>query len=569
MKIGTSELVVIEEDHQADAITIEKLDEGVTFLFVRPGQSFDSAVKSVLRVLPELSLRHVQDLIRTHCPSIIEMNERLGATQRNVPRFEAAPDAGVVPPAPVRTAAHRRPRPPRWARAAAVAAPALIGGALLSQWLSPGVRSVSSGASASASSAASQDERIAAGTYHSPDFKKIAEGGRMKCDPIGPYEAHCVDYDGKVMTSEASVGTSTAFTFSYDFEKIGFRVFPDEESATAWSAEEGNRDLYQNIRQHGRVVLWGTDAGRLNQWEQSILANERQQGRHARTARTDQGMAVVPAEERTPTASALPDDVPLPDRLAVLAFGTLGVTEETIQRAVQSNDVQSFQLLRAVQLVLGSADSSALDTVPAGPGDAVAIVADATAGPDAPTTDPSSGAGAAGTATQPVVAADPPADTSPETTAPASAPSNPAPPTAQDPAPTQTVSSSPAAPIAPVAPAPPSDSKTTVADPPPADPPSQDQIPPATEVPQAPPTDTAPAPEPEAPPNPSDQGDAHAPDPAGGPASQSEPDTVPAEDTAGTDQQNTDAQTPPAPPTEEPDGDGLGLGSGLPTAWAA
>lgn len=133
----TNELRILEEDMGADAITFVNNNEGVTYLFVRPGQSFESAVKGILRVCPELTLPRVQDLVRMHCPNIVEMNERLG-TDQQVPRFEAAPAAGVVPPAQVKTeGGHRRPRPPRWARIAAVAAPALAGGVLLAQMIQP------------------------------------------------------------------------------------------------------------------------------------------------------------------------------------------------------------------------------------------------------------------------------------------------------------------------------------------------------------------------------------------------------------------------------------------------
>ncbi|MEU7228960.1 hypothetical protein [Streptomyces chrestomyceticus] len=377
---STAHLRILEEDHGANVITFEKIEEGITYLFVSPHQPFDSAVKGILRVCPELGRSEAQELVRTHCPNVIEMNKRLGADQ-NIPRFEAAPAAGVVPPAPLKEAGdHRRARPPRWARIAAVAAPALVGGAVLAQWLAPAPSgSVPPPAAAPSVSqqdkAVSEDERVAAGTYRNPDFKKIAEGGQMKCDPMGPYEAKCVDADGKVMTSEASVGTSTAFTFSYDYEKIGFRVFSDEESAAAWAAEEGNKDLYHHVRQHHRIVLWGTDDKRLKEWEHSIVAAEQrgEGGRHA-----------DPATFSGPVGAG----APLPPRLATLAFGTLGVTEESVQAALQSDDVQSVQLLRAVQLVLGGADGSRLNSTPAGANDAVAVVVDATSGPQSPRDEP-------------------------------------------------------------------------------------------------------------------------------------------------------------------------------------
>ncbi|MBV1940791.1 hypothetical protein KUF83_30110 [Streptomyces sp. BV286] len=362
---NTQELRVLEQDMGAGAITFEDHEQGVTYLFVHPDQSFEWAVKNVLKVCPELSLSRVQDLVRTHCKSVVEMNERLGV-DLVVPRFEAAPDAGVIPPAPVKISGqHRRPRPPRWAKIAAVAAPAVASGMLLAQWLSP-----NSNSTTVVDASVSQDDKAAAGTYRSDDFEEIADGGALKCDPVGAFEAKCVDADGKVMYSEASVGTSTAFTFSYDLEKIGFRLFSDADSAAAWVAEQANRELYQNVRQHGRVVLWGTDATRLQEWSRSI--SEDPHGIQPAVALQSQhggGMLT--------SANA----GPLPIRLAVLAFGTLGVTKETVKQAVTSEDAQSFQLLRAVALVLGNADGSQLGIVPSGPSDAVAVVADAPSGP--------------------------------------------------------------------------------------------------------------------------------------------------------------------------------------------
>ncbi|MFD4933447.1 hypothetical protein [Streptomyces virginiae] len=358
---NTNELRVLEEDMDADAITFTNNIEGVTYLFVRPGQSFGVAVEAILRVCPELTLPQVQDLVRTHCPSIIEMNQRLG-TDQNLPRFEAAPAAGVVPPAQVKAeGAHRRRKAPRWARIAAVAAPALAGGVFLAQLLQPAGGKTSSAAPAPS---LSREDQAAAGTYKDPEFKKIAEGGQLTCDPMGAYEAKCVDSDGQVMSSEASVGTSTAFTFSYGFEKVGFRIFPDDDGAKAWTAEESNRHLYANVIRHGRVVLWGTDQKRLADWERSLAdtAFETQRARHTM-------MMTQAAPLKLPP-------LPLPDRLSFLAFGTLHATEETIQHAVAAEDMKAVQLLRAVQLVLGNAPTSRLGLVPSGPDDAVAAVVD-------------------------------------------------------------------------------------------------------------------------------------------------------------------------------------------------
>ncbi|MEU6632796.1 hypothetical protein ABZ905_31620 [Streptomyces parvus] len=530
----TQDIQLIEEDLDTDCLVWQNTETGVMAIFLRPGQSFDNAVKSVQRVCPELSLTHIQALIRTNCPNIVEMNERLGVDQQ-LPRFEAAPDAGVIPPAPVKpSGGHRRPRPPRWARIAAVAAPALVGGVVIANMFGSSGKPL---ATPAASPSLSQDDKIAASTYKDPAFKKIAEGGAMTCDTMGAYEAKCVDQDGKVMSSEASVGTSTAFTFSYDFEKVGFRLFPDIESATAWSAEEANKHLYKNVRQHGRVVLWGTDAERIREWEKPFLEEER------RKAERDgvQDMAL----------SGLPQAAtPLPARLANLAFGTLGVTEASVARAVHADDPQSVQLLQAVQLVMGNADLSQLGVVPAGPGDAVAVVLDATNEPTA-MTDSSKIVLAVGSETLPppvVVPTRRPVSVVPDLPAPTAPVQKPAEtPQPQPPAPDPVLE-----PENPKAETPKTGNEGST---PPV------VVPEPVPVPEEPPAEPAPdpVPTPEEPAEP-------APVPEEPPA-----EPAPAEETPETPQADG-AEVPPdtttaLPEQEEPDA-GLGMGA-LPTAWAA
>ncbi|MER7759494.1 hypothetical protein [Streptomyces sp. NPDC097619] len=351
------ELRVEEEDMGADVITLTKQDEGVTYLFVRPGQSFESAVRGIQRVCPELTIAQAQELVRTHCPRVIEMNVRLGSG-KSIPRFEAAPAAGVLPPLPgPADEATRRSRFPRWAQFAAVAIPAIVGGVLFAQLLHP-LGNNGSTETSTGSPTASQEARALAGTYKGAAFQRILAGGRMTCDPLGPYEAKCVDADGTVMFSEASVGTSTAFTFSYGLEKVGFRVFPDGDAAAAWAAEEKNSNLYEGIRRDGRVVLWGTDEERLDAWAKSLAR---------------------PAAEGEAPGGPQPSvlgSAALPDRLAFLAVGTLGFAEESIARAPWADDTVSVVVLQAARLVLGSAHSSPLGIVPAGSDDAVAAVLD-------------------------------------------------------------------------------------------------------------------------------------------------------------------------------------------------
>ncbi|MFF0754433.1 hypothetical protein [Streptomyces sp. NPDC004267] len=507
-----------------DAVTFGHETKGPLHVFIRPGQSFEYAVKNLLKAVPGMTLSRAQSLVRDHCPSIVDMNERLGADQV-VPRFEAAPDAGVVPPVPLKeTGQHRRPRPPRWAKVAAIAAPALASGMLIAQWFNPSAKP----GSGTGGTSISQDDKIAAHTFRDPAFEKIAEGGQMKCDPVGPYEAKCVDSDGQVMYSEASVGTSTAFTFSYGLEKIGFRLFPDVEAADAWAAEEANQDLYQNVKTYGRVVLWGTDASRLDEWGKSLAQQKAQQ--HL--------AASVPGPPGiTTTAASSNSSVPLPDRLAFLAFGTLGVTHESIQQAVLNSDVNSDQLLRAVELVLGSALGSAFGLVPSGSADAVAVVADAPASTETATEVQ------IGTEPMPVPVTTSETVVTPAPEPPATTPSEPKTAPQPDPVPQQPV------PPAPVEPAP-----VPVLDPAPEpEPVPQPQPQPEPEPDPVPEPDPAPAPEPEPKPDPtSEQPGPKAP----------QPEPEPADDVA-------QPETRPAPPVEEePEDNGLGLDT-LPLEWAA
>ncbi|MFD0352985.1 hypothetical protein ACFVHW_04435 [Streptomyces sp. NPDC127110] len=360
--MNPNQLRVLEEDMGVDVVTFTNQHEGVTYLFVNPEQFYDQAVKGIARVCPELSLPQIHELVRTHCPNVIAMNERLSGSPEATPHPSlAGADTATSDLAPLES---RRLTLPKWARIAAIAVPALVGGVIFAQALQPADR----GAAASARPAEpfTGQEDAAASTFKNPDFQKIAAGGRLRCSPLGAYEAKCVDADGKVMFSEAAVGTSTAFTFSYDSQKIGFRIFPDENAAGAWSAEEGNRHLFQNVRWHGRVVLWGTDATRLEEWERSLAdaAADVSKARHTALSAGRAPLAV---------------NAHLPDRLTFLAFGTLGVTEESVQRALEADSVDSVQMLRAVDLVLGKGSATVLDICPAGANDPVAAVLDRSA----------------------------------------------------------------------------------------------------------------------------------------------------------------------------------------------
>ncbi|MFJ8301339.1 hypothetical protein ACIQ9R_36310 [Streptomyces sp. NPDC094447] len=342
-------LKVVCESLGSDCVAYED-EEGTTHVFVSPAQSFDSAVSKLAKAVPGLPYDRAQHLIRTHCPGIREMNERLGIDTGSIPRFEAPPSSAVTEPCVQEPPRHLRAS--RWARLAAVAAPAVLLGAAAAHFLAP----MTSEPPAYGAPFMSRADAEASQTYGLPLFKEIVRDGQIVCDPIGEFEAKCVDADGEIMTSEASVGTSTVFTFSYDDEKIGFRVFPDSNAAWAWVAEDANREVYDNVWRHGRVVLWGTDPIRLRQWRAAL---ERDTG-----------------SKLNPQALGSP----LPAQLAALAFGTLGVTEETFAYGLTEGSGSDERLLRAVQLVLGTAESASGE-VKAGADDAAAIAVDA---PDEP-----------------------------------------------------------------------------------------------------------------------------------------------------------------------------------------
>jgi hypothetical protein len=544
----------------SDAVTLENVEEGITYLFVSPNQSFDSAVKSTLKACPELSMTQVQDLVRKYCPDIREMNERLRADQPPIPRFEAAPEAGTVMP-PVEKGAHRRYRPPRWVRIAAVAAPALVGGTLLAQLIHP-QQSANQGRQAAGASISQKD---VPSVFDDPTYKQYVSGGKLRCQAVGQYAAKCVDEDGQTMVSEASVGDSIVFTFSYDSEKIGFRVFDDASDAAVWAAEDGNHKLYENMQVVGRVVLWGTDTKRLRDWATAISNHQAEQG--------GRGQAL---------AASLSMTAALPPRLAELAFGTLGVTEKVVRTAAHAGTVRAAQMLRAVELVMGVAakpDNDGGGNVPSGSNDAVAIAANAPQPPTDNDLDANGGEGTTPVAAHPVAAVPTtpvtpstpvtptpvtptpvtstptPVDTTPVDTTPAdTAPSDTAPadtaPADTTPPPADLAPSDPAPPPADPAPSDPAPSDPAPADPAPSDPAPAD---PAPSDPTPPPADTAPS-------------DPAAQDPTPVPSAPEtgDPSTPPADDSTNVDDthvppgQDQHEDTPPPGQAKQDDGNNQG-----------
>ncbi|MFE8971635.1 hypothetical protein ACFYMR_30580 [Streptomyces albogriseolus] len=114
--------------------------------------------------------------------------------------------------------------------------PALVGGTLLAHFFTP--QRPDSGPDTAGVTVSQSDE---ASLFDDPVFREYVQGSELRCDAVSQYAAKCVDSDGQVLFGEASVGNSAVFTFSYDREKLGFRVFPTSPDAALWLSEEGNQ----------------------------------------------------------------------------------------------------------------------------------------------------------------------------------------------------------------------------------------------------------------------------------------------------------------------------------------
>ncbi|MCD9903223.1 hypothetical protein LUR56_31220 [Streptomyces sp. MT29] len=310
--------------------------------------------------------------------------------------------------------------------------------------------------------------------FTEPRFSHFAGAGDIDCSPTNPLEAECTDADGTVMSSKAATGPdSTIFSFSYGDEQIGLRIFYDTEYADTWARQKGTQELYPNLVQHGRYVLWGTDLVRIKEYGDLL----------------DQA-------DGTGGATALGQSTPLPPRLAALTLGTLGVDEHQVNRLIAAPAAMADEAptMLAARMILG------IDTAPApfSPGDDIVAIA-AGIEPNAPktpvappavmvpVTDPAPSTGGGTPAPPPAVTPPSPRPTAPPETAPADPPVSPpeAKPTGTVPPPV-TVEPPPPVPVEPVPPAP-------VELPPPVEPVTP--LPPTEEQPPAP-VDPVPVPEP-------------------------------------------------------------------------
>ncbi|MGX1268132.1 hypothetical protein [Streptomyces phaeoluteigriseus] len=296
---------------------------GERLLFLKP-QSFDSAVRQVRSVLPDLPLEQVERLLREH-PEFKDLEELLGTVKSAPPHVTPTDE----PRRPVRL----RGRAKRWVIAAALV-PALTGSWALG-YVTADSRAGTTASAPDTSPSPGSTVQPGAKPFVGPEFMDFSDAGQIDCKPIANLEAECTDVDGMVMSSKAATGPdSTIFTFSYGSERIGLRIFGDADYAQTWARQDGTTELYPNLSRSGRYVLWGTDKERLSEYTELLQAAEATS-------------SVAPNLMGTST--------PLPPRLAALTLGTLGLDDrdvEAIMYSPRSVPVDEPVLL-AAQAVLG------------------------------------------------------------------------------------------------------------------------------------------------------------------------------------------------------------------------
>lgn len=247
----------------ADALYFED-EDGEPVLLIRRLQSFPSAVEGVQDAM-EIPEEQARAIVRFHHPEAAAWGEQdaseLIATPPVRPARPSRPARKQLPTAEPSDRPGRHLRLlPRWT-VTAIATVAALGA---------GYSMAGKQATSQAMPGATDGiELTDAQPYSSAAFKDFATDGEMACTPTGPLEAKCVDVDGKVMYSEASVGSDwTQFSFTYDEgdKRIGLRVFSNEAAAKLWVQEEGMRESVHNLVQYDRYALWGNDGRRLGEY---------------------------------------------------------------------------------------------------------------------------------------------------------------------------------------------------------------------------------------------------------------------------------------------------------------
>ncbi|PNG19420.1 hypothetical protein C1J00_25675, partial [Streptomyces cahuitamycinicus] len=418
--------IVVKPKYPTDAGLVNV--NGVRTLILRP-QTFSSAVRQVRTLIPSIPHEAAEELVRKECPEFPDWDELFGLT-------DPAPPSVERPPAdPADEIDKEQPRRERRRQAVLVAAllPALAASWALGRYTTADPAPAQTKASAPDSTMDAAGSDAVTAPFDDQKFEFFAGSSQIVCNPISTLEAECTDADGMVMSTKAATGPdSTIFTFSYGSERIGLRIFYDAAYAKTWARQDGSRELYPNMRVHGRYVLWGTDPKRIGEY-------------------TD----LLQQADRGPGPTAMGGATPLPPRLAALTLGTLGLDREQVSQIIArpASAGAGAPVMVAARLVLG------LDTAPpfvAPRGDDIVALAMGI-GPKPPT-----GAGDASTVapvTQPVTG-------------------TPAPPTAPTPA-------------SPTAPAPQAPSQPAPAEPTPSEPPAEPA--PAEPTPSQPPTEPTPS----------------------------------------------------------------------------
>ncbi|MFB6629915.1 hypothetical protein ACFCWY_08475 [Streptomyces sp. NPDC056362] len=307
---------------------------GVATLILQP-QVFESAVESVRSVLPGISVKDAEEMIRTQCPEFRRFDELIGRPEPPAPRVDLGP-----PPAPVDVdVVFQEPRPGsrRWRRVALAAAllPALAASWCLGRYTDV-IDPRPTYASSPQITAAEPGAAPVPAPFTDQRFEDFAGTSRIECSPVSTLVAECTDADGMVMSTKAATGPdSTIFTFSYGSERVGLRIFYDEQYADTWASQDGSRDMYPNLKVHGRYALWGTDEGRITEYRELLEKADR--------------------DRRGSSPAAMGGTTPLPQRLAALTLGTLGLTHQEVQRIIAEPAAASTDgpTVLAARLVLG------------------------------------------------------------------------------------------------------------------------------------------------------------------------------------------------------------------------
>jgi hypothetical protein len=223
--------VLVADDAPEPAALVET-HTGGRVLVLRPVQSFSNAVTQITKLLPSLHPDQVRAIVRCYLPDAEDFDVVESSTHRAT--------VSALPPSNT---------------------PARKGRSLLRRaGIHAGIWSVVS-LSALAYAVGDSPKRE---PFESAEFRTFAAKGQVMCDPIDAMTAKCTDVDGTVMLSTVLTGPeSTLFNFAYGSDRVGMRVFTSHGEARMWVSQQGTKALYDNVRQSGRYVFFGTDKQRV------------------------------------------------------------------------------------------------------------------------------------------------------------------------------------------------------------------------------------------------------------------------------------------------------------------